>query len=143
MKWTKGRLGLSPPSLMLKKQRLGFGWGTLAKLGKLTDRRSSSEPKKLQTTASRFHFFTLKSLIYNVFELSPTALLVRAGRLQAHPACWYCFLTAGCGGGYDFFSALPLFMSLQKAGAEVHLSNLTFSSSDGLDCEEISPGTPL
>jgi hypothetical protein len=37
-------------------------------------------------------------------------------------------LLCGCGGGYDFFSALPLFLSLRESGLEVWLGNLTFTS---------------
>lgn len=45
-------------------------------------------------------------------------------------------LLCGCGGGYDFFSALPLFLSLRSAGVDVYLGNLTFSSSEGVDGAE-------
>ena len=38
-------------------------------------------------------------------------------------------LIAGCGGGYDFFSAIPLYLSLEKAGLNVYLANLTFTNS--------------
>eukprot|EP01124_Arcella_intermedia_P016894 TRINITY_DN23499_c0_g1_i1.p1 TRINITY_DN23499_c0_g1~~TRINITY_DN23499_c0_g1_i1.p1 ORF type:complete len:345 (+),score=62.84 TRINITY_DN23499_c0_g1_i1:59-1093(+) len=41
-------------------------------------------------------------------------------------------LIAGCGGGYDFFSGIPLYYALQKGGANCHLANLTFSSTDDI-----------
>jgi len=48
-------------------------------------------------------------------------------------------LLAGCGGGYDFFSAIPLFYALEKAGATCFLANLTFSSPDRIvDTEKIT-----
>ena len=37
-------------------------------------------------------------------------------------------LIAGCGGGYDVLSGLPLYFNLKKQGKEVHLANLSFSS---------------
>eukprot|EP01080_Neovahlkampfia_damariscottae_P008005 gene8005-12470_t len=37
-------------------------------------------------------------------------------------------LLCGCGGGYDFFGAIPLYLSLRNSGKKVFLSNLTFSS---------------
>ena len=36
-------------------------------------------------------------------------------------------LIAGCGGGYDVMSGLPLYFSFKKQGKEVHLANLSFS----------------
>ena len=41
-------------------------------------------------------------------------------------------LIAGCGGGYDFMSGLPLYFNLMKQGKQVHLANLSFSDLDGL-----------
>lgn len=40
-------------------------------------------------------------------------------------------LVAGCGGGYDVFSGLPLFLALHRAGKRVHLASLSFTR--GLD----------
>jgi hypothetical protein len=37
-------------------------------------------------------------------------------------------LLAGCGGGFDIFSGLPLYFALTDAGKTVHLANLTFSN---------------
>jgi hypothetical protein len=37
-------------------------------------------------------------------------------------------LLAGAGGGFDVFSALPLYFALRAAGKVVHLANLTFSN---------------
>ena len=37
-------------------------------------------------------------------------------------------LLAGCGGGFDVFSGLPLYFALTDAGKTVHLANLTFSN---------------
>ena len=37
-------------------------------------------------------------------------------------------LVAGCGGGYDVLSGLPLYFNLKKQGKEVYLANLSFSS---------------
>jgi len=36
-------------------------------------------------------------------------------------------LIAGCGGGYDVFSGLPLFMALHRAGKRVWLASLSFT----------------
>ncbi len=36
-------------------------------------------------------------------------------------------LLIGAGGGFDVFSAIPLFFSLHDAGKQVHLANLTFT----------------
>jgi len=50
-------------------------------------------------------------------------------------------LIAGCGGGYDFFSGLPLFFGLEKAGATCFLANVAFTNdSDIIQTEIISPG---
>jgi len=50
-------------------------------------------------------------------------------------------LIAGCGGGYDFFSGLPLFFGLEKAGATCFLANVAFTSESGISQTEIiSPG---
>ena len=37
-------------------------------------------------------------------------------------------LLAGAGGGFDVFSALPLYFALENAGKRVHLANLSFSN---------------
>lgn len=42
-------------------------------------------------------------------------------------------LLAGCGGGYDVFGAIPLYVELRAAGKEVHLANLSFTYLNGLD----------
>lgn len=36
-------------------------------------------------------------------------------------------LISGCGGGYDFFAGIPIYLALRKAGVEVFLANLTFT----------------
>ena len=36
-------------------------------------------------------------------------------------------LIAGAGGGFDIFSGLPLYFSLEAAGKQIHLANLSFS----------------
>ena len=36
-------------------------------------------------------------------------------------------LLAGCGGGYDILSGLPLYFNLKKQGKAVHLANLSFT----------------
>ena len=36
-------------------------------------------------------------------------------------------LIAGCGGGYDVMSGLPLYFNLKKQGKTVHLANLSFT----------------
>jgi hypothetical protein len=36
-------------------------------------------------------------------------------------------LLAGAGGGFDVYAAIPLYLSLQARGVEVHLANLTFT----------------
>ena len=39
-------------------------------------------------------------------------------------------LIAGCGGGYDVYSGIPLYAALRKTGINVHLANLTFTNLD-------------
>lgn len=41
-------------------------------------------------------------------------------------------LVAGCGGGYDVLSGLPLFFALRREGKEVLLANLSFTDLDSL-----------
>jgi hypothetical protein len=41
-------------------------------------------------------------------------------------------LIAGAGGGYDFFSGLPLYFALQSAGYQPFIANLTFTSTSVL-----------
>lgn len=48
-------------------------------------------------------------------------------------------LLAGAGGGYDVFCGIPLYFALRKMGKEVFLGNLTFSSPDLSNAQEISP----
>jgi len=45
-------------------------------------------------------------------------------------------LLAGCGGGYDFLSGIPLFFGLEKAGGTCFLANLTFSASENIENTE-------
>jgi len=50
-------------------------------------------------------------------------------------------MIAGCGGGYDFFSGLPLFFGLEKAGATCFLANVAFTNESFISQTEIiSPG---
>jgi hypothetical protein len=51
-------------------------------------------------------------------------------------------LLAGCGGGYDVFGALPLYVELTAAGKEVHLANLSFTYLNGLEGAIQSPVIP-
>lgn len=37
-------------------------------------------------------------------------------------------LLAGCGGGYDIFSGIPLFFALKKMGKDVSLASLAFTT---------------
>jgi len=46
---------------------------------------------------------------------------------------------AGCGGGYDFFSGLPIYFALKKAGLNVYLGNLTFTSLENITGEKVTP----
>ncbi|MCP4660650.1 MAG: DUF1152 domain-containing protein [bacterium] len=39
-------------------------------------------------------------------------------------------LVAGCGGGFDVFCGLPIYLALAELGKEVYLSNLTFSGAN-------------
>jgi hypothetical protein len=41
-------------------------------------------------------------------------------------------LVSGCGGGYDFFSGLPILLALKDAGFNVYFGNLTFTIPDGI-----------
>lgn len=50
------------------------------------------------------------------------------------------FLLAGCGGGYDIASAIPLYIYLRTLGKEVILGNFSFTELEFTDCAEIFPG---
>ena len=47
-------------------------------------------------------------------------------------------LIAGCGGGYDVFCGLPLFLALRDRGHEAYLSNLSFADPHVAGAETIS-----
>jgi len=50
-------------------------------------------------------------------------------------------MIAGCGGGYDMMSGIPLFFGLEKAGATCFLANVAFTDdSDITDVKVISEG---
>lgn len=51
-------------------------------------------------------------------------------------------LIAGCGGGYDVFTGIPIALALQSSGCEVILANLSFAYLDGLDGAERQPTIP-
>lgn len=51
-------------------------------------------------------------------------------------------LIAGCGGGYDVFTGIPIALGLLESGREVVLANLSFAYLDGLDGLEREPGIP-
>jgi len=40
-------------------------------------------------------------------------------------------LVAGCGGGYDILSGLPLYFALRRQGKSVYLANLSFTDLPG------------
>lgn len=48
-------------------------------------------------------------------------------------------LLAGCGGGFDIFSGLPLFFALRAQGKRVHLANLTYSRLQPTEEDALSP----
>jgi hypothetical protein len=50
-------------------------------------------------------------------------------------------LVAGCGGGYDVFSGLPLYFALQDRGYRVSLANLSFSALTTSDAEQLTPAS--
>lgn len=45
-------------------------------------------------------------------------------------------LIAGCGGGYDLFTGLPLYFELQQKHADIHLMSLTLSARKNTDAED-------
>lgn len=47
------------------------------------------------------------------------------------------FLLAGCGGGFDIMTAIPLYHYLRSLGKEVMLANLSFTDLPQANCEEI------
>ena len=49
-------------------------------------------------------------------------------------------LLAGCGGGYDVASAIPLWHYLRAQGKAVVFANLSFTQLDFTDCAQPSPG---
>ena len=55
-------------------------------------------------------------------------------------------LIAGCGGGYDFFSGLPIYQALKKAGVNAYMANLSFTAFTEetiTDCEFITPNCAI
>ena len=48
-------------------------------------------------------------------------------------------LLAGAGGGFDVFSALPLYFALREAGKHVRLASLSFSYLGGSDAPMVAP----
>lgn len=46
------------------------------------------------------------------------------------------FLLAGCGGGYDIMTAVPLYFYLRSLGKEVILANLSFTDLPQANCKE-------
>lgn len=46
-------------------------------------------------------------------------------------------LIAGCGGGFDVYSGLPLYMHLTGLGKTVHLANLSFTDLRQSGCQSI------
>ena len=48
-----------------------------------------------------------------------------------------CVLIAGCGGGFDIFSGLPLYVHLRGLSKTVHLANLSFTNLRTSGCETI------
>ena len=48
-------------------------------------------------------------------------------------------LLAGAGGGYDVYSALPLYSRLRSLGKTVHLANLSFARLASSDASELHP----
>ncbi|SSY70780.1 DUF1152 domain-containing protein [Alysiella crassa] len=49
------------------------------------------------------------------------------------------FLLAGCGGGYDIITAIPLYFYLKSLGKEVVLANLSFTDLANSNCEMVLP----
>ena len=49
-------------------------------------------------------------------------------------------LLAGCGGGYDIASALPLYLHVRAQGKEAVLGNLSFTELALTGCEQVTPG---
>lgn len=49
-------------------------------------------------------------------------------------------MIAGCGGGYDVFSGLPLYFSLTAKGKNVVLANLSFTNLSSMKLEEYQKG---
>lgn len=49
------------------------------------------------------------------------------------------FLLAGCGGGYDIITAIPLYFYLRSLGKEVILANLSFTDVENSRCEMMFP----
>ncbi|WP_147287323.1 hypothetical protein [Moraxella bovis] len=49
------------------------------------------------------------------------------------------YLLAGCGGGYDIVTAIPLYFYLKSLGKEVILANLSFTDLENSTCEMIVP----
>jgi hypothetical protein len=48
-------------------------------------------------------------------------------------------LIAGCGGGFDVFSGVPIGLSLTGAGKEVTCANLSFTNLWLCGCEQTGP----
>ncbi|MFT4705081.1 MAG: hypothetical protein ACI81R_002789 [Bradymonadia bacterium] len=48
-------------------------------------------------------------------------------------------LLAGCGGGYDIYCGIPLYLALVRRGHTVHLANLTFADNRIPGVERLTP----
>jgi hypothetical protein len=48
-------------------------------------------------------------------------------------------LIAGCGGGFDVYAGIPLYLALQARGVEVHLANMSFAFLAMGGAEQVAP----
>eukprot|EP01087_Luapelamoeba_hula_P010480 TRINITY_DN2777_c2_g1_i1.p1 TRINITY_DN2777_c2_g1~~TRINITY_DN2777_c2_g1_i1.p1 ORF type:complete len:394 (+),score=72.38 TRINITY_DN2777_c2_g1_i1:2-1183(+) len=64
-----------------------------------------------------------------VYSLASTGPLQQPFWDALTPSTCQNILIAGCGGGYDVFSGIPLFFALHKMGKTVSLANISFTTS--------------
>lgn len=50
-----------------------------------------------------------------------------------------CILLAGCGGGFDIYSAIPLYLMLRAQNNMVYLANYTFTRIQQIKGTDITP----
>ena len=75
----------------------------------VSEEDGASRPQSLEDQLKKGDWSITRPRIFDLLDSAETVLL------------------AGCGGGYDITSGLPLYFALRKHGKKVHLANLSFT----------------